>query len=47
MANIGEQLRKCQMDNGYSQEYVSEKLEISRQTLSNWENDRSQPTLVC
>ena len=28
---------------GYSQEYLAEKLYVSRQTISNWENERSYP----
>lgn len=32
-----------QENKGYSQEYLAEKLYVSRQTISNWENERSYP----
>ncbi len=39
--NIGIKLRKLRMQNGYSQEYLAEVLEVSQKTYSNMENDKS------
>ena len=36
--NIGIKLRKLRMQNGYSQEYLAEVLEVSQKTYSNMEN---------
>ncbi|MCA4046597.1 helix-turn-helix domain-containing protein [Pseudomonas aeruginosa] len=41
--NISHQIKLCRENKGYSQEYLAEKLYISRQTISNWENERSYP----
>ena len=32
-------------EKNYSQEYLAEKLYVSRQTISNWENERSYPDI--
>ena len=37
--NIGEKIRKARADAGLTQEQVAETLNVSRQTISNWEND--------
>lgn len=41
--NISHQIKLCRENKGYSQEYLAEKLYVSRQTISNWENERSYP----
>lgn len=44
---IGNNLKNIRKTRGFSQEYVASKLNISRQTLSNWENDKSRPDIEC
>ena len=39
--NIGEKIRKARADAGLTQEQVAEALNVSRQTISNWENEVS------
>ena len=41
---IGEKIVKLRKRNGMSQESFSEKLGVSRQAISKWENDTAQPT---
>ena len=41
--NISHQIKLCRENKGCSQEYLAEKLYVSRQTISNWENERSYP----
>ncbi len=36
-------LKEARKEKGYSQIYVSDKLHVSRQAISNWENGRSYP----
>ena len=43
--NIGQQIRKYRERDEYSQEYLAEKLYVSRQTISNWENEKSYPDI--
>jgi len=43
--SIGAQLKNMRLDKNYSQAEVAEKLNISRQTLSKWELDKSLPDL--
>ncbi|MEA4854485.1 MAG: DUF3955 domain-containing protein [Christensenella sp.] len=45
MMDFGEQLRKIRADRNLTQEQVSEKLHVSRQTISNWENNKNLPDL--
>ena len=40
---IGEKLSKLRKENGISQEQLAEKLNISRQAISKWENNESLP----
>ena len=40
---IGERISELRKDRGYSQEYVAEKLNVSRQAVSKWECDASAP----
>ncbi|PNZ66968.1 XRE family transcriptional regulator [Staphylococcus croceilyticus] len=42
---IGRQIRKYREKLGYSQEYLAEKLYVSRQTISNWETEKSYPDI--
>ena len=43
--DFSNQLRKYRERDGYSQEYVAEKLYVTRQTISKWENDRTYPDI--
>ena len=36
---IGKKLKDARMKSGFTQETVAEKLHVSRQTISNWENE--------
>lgn len=40
---IGQRISELRKDRGYSQEYVAEKLDVSRQAVSKWECDASAP----
>lgn len=40
---IGNQLKNARINSGKTQEEISEALQVSRQTISNWENDKSYP----
>ena len=40
---IGKQLKNARMHSGLTQENVAEKIHVSRQTISNWENDMGEP----
>lgn len=42
---IGEKIYKHRKANGWSQDYVAEQLEVSRQAVSRWELDESVPEL--
>ncbi|MDD3393849.1 MAG: DUF3955 domain-containing protein [Clostridia bacterium] len=43
--DFGEQLRKIRADRGLTQEQVASKLNVSRQAISNWENNKNLPDL--
>ena len=38
---IGQKLKEARMRAGFTQENIAEKLNVSRQTISNWENEKS------
>lgn len=40
---LGKQIKKYRNDFGLSQDALAEKIFVSRQTISNWENDKSYP----
>ena len=42
--NVSNQIKNLEKD-GYSQEFLAEKMFVSRQTISNWENDKSYPDI--
>lgn len=44
--NIGQKLKNTRLTAGLTQESVAEKIGVSRQTISNWENDKSYPDIV-
>ncbi|MBR2432064.1 MAG: helix-turn-helix transcriptional regulator [Clostridia bacterium] len=43
MSTIGQRISELRKNNSYSQEYVAEKLSVSRQAVSKWEQDLSAP----
>lgn len=42
---MGKQIRKYRSEAGLSQEMLAEKIYVSRQTISNWENDKNYPDI--
>ena len=43
---IGVKLKEARIKSGLTQENVAEKIQVSRQTISNWENEKSFPDIV-
>lgn len=43
--NLSKQIKKYRDREGFSQEDLAEKIYVSRQTISNWENERSYPDI--
>ncbi|MDE6761547.1 MAG: helix-turn-helix domain-containing protein [Lachnospiraceae bacterium] len=43
---IGKKLKSTRLQKGFTQEAVAEKIQVSRQTISNWENEKSYPDIV-
>ena len=43
---IGKKLKDARMRSGFTQESVAEKVNVSRQTISNWENEKSEPDIM-
>jgi len=44
--DIGGKIKKSRTDAKITQEQTAQALGISRQTISNWENERSYPNIV-
>lgn len=43
---IGKQLKEAREKSNLTQEQVAEKVFVSRQTISNWENEKSYPDII-
>lgn len=43
---IGKMLKAARQASGLTQEQVAQRLFVSRQTISNWENEKSYPDIV-
>ena len=43
---IGQKLKDARVHSGFTQEVVAEKINVSRQTISNWENEKSYPDII-
>ncbi len=43
--NFGEQIKKLRRDRNLTQQEMAEKLSVSRQAVSNWENDKNLPDI--
>ena len=40
---VGQRIAKCRREKNLSQEYIAEQLDVSRQAVSKWENDLTEP----
>lgn len=43
---IGKKLKNARIEAGLTQEKAAEKIDVSRQTISNWENEISYPDII-
>lgn len=43
---IGEKLKNSRMSAGMTQEQIADEINVSRQTISNWENGKSLPDII-
>lgn len=43
---IGKKLRNARTRSGFTQEKAAEEIGVARQTISNWENEKSYPDIV-
>ena len=43
---IGKKLKNARIEAGLTQERAAEKIDVSRQTISNWENEKSYPDII-
>ena len=43
---IGVKLKEARLQAGLTQENVAEEIQVTRQTISNWENEKSFPDIV-
>lgn len=43
---IGKKLKEARLNRDLTQEVTAEKLNVSRQTISNWENEKSYPDII-
>ena len=44
--NLSKQIKRLREEAGFSQEELSEKIYVSRQTISNWENAKTYPDII-
>ena len=44
--NIGTKIKNARTSANLTQEQVAEALDVSRQTVSNWENEKTYPDIV-
>lgn len=43
---IGKKLKDARIKTKFTQEEIAEELNVSRQTISNWENEKSYPDII-
>lgn len=43
---IGKKLKNARVKAGFTQEKAAEEIDVSRQTISNWENEKSYPDII-
>lgn len=46
MNNFGEKLKMLREQNDFTQDEVAQKLNVTRQSVSNWENNKNYPDLT-
>lgn len=46
MTSIGQKLKSARLNRAMTQELVAQKIEVSRQTISNWETGKSYPDII-
>ncbi|MGX6978082.1 helix-turn-helix domain-containing protein [Vagococcus elongatus] len=44
--DIGRKLKEARLASGMTQEQVAEKIGVSRQSISNWENEKNFPDII-
>ena len=44
--DIGSKIKSARLEKKLTQEQVAELLGVSRQTISNWENEKSDPDII-
>ena len=44
--DIGSKIKAARLEKKLTQEQVAELLGVSRQTISNWENEKSYPDII-
>lgn len=42
---LGKQIKMYRLENKLSQEELADRIYVSRQTISNWENDKNYPDI--
>lgn len=45
MGDLGYRLKELRVKKGYTQEYVAGKFNVTRQTISKWENNKTRPDI--
>ena len=45
MAKISKNIKKLRTERKLTQDLLAEKINVTRQTISSWENDRTQPDI--
>ena len=45
MSKISKNIKRLRIEKGFTQDSLAEKINITRQAVSSWENDRTQPDL--
>ncbi len=45
MPKISKNIKKLRMERGLTQDFLAEKLHMTRQAISNWENDKTKPDI--
>ncbi|WP_018393304.1 helix-turn-helix transcriptional regulator [Bacillus sp. 37MA] len=43
---LGDKLKKLRQENGYSQNELADKLHVTAQAVSKWENNKSIPDII-
>ena len=42
---LGQRIKDCRTEKGMTQEELADRIYVSRQTISSWENDKSYPDI--